>query len=201
MTFESLKLGSVDEFTSISDLLVKGTPVGAIATGIEREGVYTWDRFGRWIRAKEDDSDADEMETKTFILKMLSDCYKTLVITGYMPGLLGPGWPETPECRALMYFGWSSAKLPDFDRLYEKFLEEHHGSVNVPQRRNSEPPAQAAVFRLLKGLVVLNYSQEILADLRQPRSKRLSEIRTDLAAKGFQFDDQTLRKYLKDLPD
>jgi hypothetical protein len=194
-------LGSADDFTSISDLLVKGTSVGAIATAIERKGVYTWDRFGRWISAKEENGDADEIETKTFILANLSDCYATLVRTGYMPGLLGSGWPETQQCKALRYFGWSSAKLPDFERLYEEFLNEHHGSVNVPQRCDLEPAPQASIYQLLKGLVVVNYGEDILEDLNRQRSVRLSEIRNDLQKKGFIFDDGTLRRYLKHLPD
>jgi hypothetical protein len=60
---------------------------------------------------------------------------------------------------------------------------------------------QSGVYRLLKAMVDLNYGKEMLEDLQQARSKRLSEIKADLEAKGYSFDDTTLRKHLKNLPD
>ncbi|MES9922489.1 MAG: hypothetical protein ABW152_00230 [Candidatus Thiodiazotropha endolucinida] len=60
---------------------------------------------------------------------------------------------------------------------------------------------QSDVFRLLKGIVHVCYGDEILSELKQPKSKRISEISADLELKGYKFDPKTLRKYLKNLPD
>ncbi|MCB1923591.1 MAG: hypothetical protein KDJ27_07555 [Gammaproteobacteria bacterium] len=64
-----------------------------------------------------------------------------------------------------------------------------------------EVAQQSSVYRMLKAMVVLNYGEDVLDDLKQARSKRLAEIGKELEAKGYFFDSKTLRKHLKNLPD
>jgi hypothetical protein len=82
--------------------------------------------------------------------------------------------------------------LPDFEGLLKEA-----GQLNVPQK---EPVPQSDSGRLMKGLVVLNYGESMIDDLRKGKSDKLSLIKRHLQLKGFAFDDKTLRKYLKHLP-
>ncbi len=65
----------------------------------------------------------------------------------------------------------------------------------------TEPASQSHIYRLLKGLIRLYYGSDIFEDLKLKKSKQLSEIHRDLDQAGYKFDIQTLRKYLKNLPD
>ena len=46
--------------TSLGDVLDSGVSHGAVATAIEREGIYQWDRYGRYVHYEPDSPEARE---------------------------------------------------------------------------------------------------------------------------------------------
>jgi hypothetical protein len=105
---------SEDPFIGIGDLLVeRKITSAAIATAIEKEGVYTWDRFGRFIPAT--DGDCNDSTSKAFILDLIAKYYRLTTepqLTDEEEWFLfnmTEDWP-TP----LHYFGWRSKDLSGF---------------------------------------------------------------------------------------
>lgn len=110
---------------SIKDLIFRGVKVPAIATAIEKNGIFTWDRYGRFIKAKVGDEGAEVLETQEFALKCLADCVTELTLVGIKPPItqyslgdliqLYGKWPEKSEtCRYLKLYGWIRGEVPDF---------------------------------------------------------------------------------------
>lgn len=194
-----LESGTADEpFRSIYDLASPKVSAAAIATAIDVVGVYTWDEFGRYLKAK-DGNDPDDPLSKAFVLQHLAGYHDACCQPELSASEGWLQWMIEDETHPLRQFGWLESAVPDFKALYADFLTAQHGKAVAPQK--PAPAPQSKVLLLLKGFVVLNYGADIVQDLNKPRSTRLSDIKEDLEQKGFAFDEKTLRRYLKDLPD
>ena len=90
----------------------------------------------------------------------------------------------------------TSKEMPDFDALLNELNQR-----NAPEEPRKQPGRPPTIFRLIAGLVVLKYGKSMIDDLSKNKSQRLSEVKRDLELEGFGFDDKTLRKYLKKLPE
>ena len=93
------------DFVSVNKCLRDGVTEGTLATAIEKEGVYTWDRFGRFTCFKPGTREADE------VLDALARVYER------DHGLHG-GHPDEDDCGVpdspLDLGGWPRTALPDF---------------------------------------------------------------------------------------
>ena len=104
---------------SLADLLSNKNEVAALATAIEKEGIRTWDRFGRMIEATK--SDSDDTYSQARALDLLALVYRGVTkartdidagvgndarhdLDGFIEDYDGP----------LVRFGWPSDECPDF---------------------------------------------------------------------------------------
>ena len=121
-------------WNSLADLLSRKTSVAALATAIEEKEIYTWDRFGRMIKAPK--GDANDVYSQARALDLLALVYKNAVdaqndldsgvgpeamhrLDGFIEDFDGP----------LVRFGWPADKCPDF----ETYKPEHTAPKTVLQ--------------------------------------------------------------------
>ncbi len=116
-------------FCSLGSLILQGLSVGVLATAIEQDGVYGWDRFGRT-------SEADEKRmSKAFdaLALLLTDPHSDFPTSSAYCGdfrelqmLLEDNWDHT-----LNLYGWPVGVCPDFEKIKNK-------SVNVQPLHNNK---------------------------------------------------------------
>ena len=105
---------------SLADLLAEKMSVAAIATAIEKEGIRTWDRFGRMIGATK--GDANDVYSQAEALRLLAIVYNKSIaaqesdynqhaLESFLEDGDGP----------LVRFGWPADECPDFG----KYKPEH----------------------------------------------------------------------------
>jgi len=104
------------EFISVADVLDRGVSIGAVATEIETNGIYWWDRFGRFRKAEKIDSTSDETIS---ILDALADLQ-----TLYYQDITDE--PDPIDCLPwedmtypLNRYGWHTDELPTFNEKTE----------------------------------------------------------------------------------
>ncbi len=98
----------------------------------------------------------------------------------------------------------------DMDAAQETLLEEAQREKEEYEFKKAEIEKKIAqkenpntiglrsdALRLIQGLVVLNFGQDILQDLVKQRSTSITDIQKELELKGYSFDAKTLRKYIK----
>lgn len=191
-------------FCSIVDILKSGYDIGEIVTAVEAMGYFTWDSYGRFVHIPPTGGDDESISTRGQLLDELAESYRFHFdfrqydpaekvehnkSVDYRPG------------KILFLSGWPSEKLPDFESLQENWDARNAGTEPPPRPPTGEMAPQSGVMKLLKGLVVLNYGEDILDDLRKGRSNRLTEVFNDLEQKGLDLSRRTIARYLKDLPD
>jgi len=160
-------------FKTISQLVGCGTSIATLATAIEKDGVYTWDRFGRFGKASDED--------KALALDLLEAQYK---------------WASDPEAdrredpRSPMdqcegdwtnpfeRFGWAAEVEPDFKNICQTQVED------VPKKdlrvKRKAPDAFVGAFaRLL--VEIAKRDPDINID-------EMPGIKADLLAVAIKFD-------------
>lgn len=139
-------------FITLGQLIWKEIPISMLATAIEKGGIYTWDRFGRYGMA----CDAN----KAFVLDLLGKQYKW-AMDPYVGRLKDPRSPleqhENPPnnpdnaedwVNPFDEFGWTENELPDFVNIHQPQIEKALKPVNKAKRK--APDEFVAVFvRLL----------------------------------------------------
>ena len=164
---------------------------GHIASAIERDGVYTWDMYGRFIKA----SDKGEINSKTHALELLS-------------GLVGAdeGYVEhiyDTFDHPINQYGWMDDKLPDFKGAHKEWIANHHGSGNMtePVRFGIPLEKYPGRKRVIAALVIKAFSLGTLKECNKPKNMSFGMIKSKLETLGYTFDEKTLREVLKDLPE
>ena len=145
-------------FVTIASLIEEKTSIATLASAIEQEGIFTWDKYGRWGKASIDDENR--------ALHLLEIYYK---------------WEETPpeeqsheESLSPMdrrgcswdneyyYFGWAEKALPDFTNITHKQVEASSRRGAIIKRK--APDAFAiALNRLLVEIAKRDSSIDITA--------------------------------------
>lgn len=130
-------------FLSLAHLLNQKISVGTLATAIEEEGVYTWDRFGRFGLAK------DEDRSTAFSLLAAMHAW------AMDPDVQGSADPRSPLELAEDYqspdfciFGWPVERAPNFEkiRLSQSELESRNTASG---KRKAPDKFVAALVKLL----------------------------------------------------
>ena len=188
-----------NEFVSVARLLLDGISVGVIAAAIEKD-VYTWDRFGRFDEATKGNS--DDVASQKYALDRLAEYHQEHERISFSPTDDEAAhhldqWVNDNE-HPLWRFGWIAKSCPDFETLQSKYRLEN---TSKPSKLEKDPPSHASIYKLLKGLVHIAFGPEVVKDLARPKSSKLSIIDKKLYAKGYKISKNTLRKYLKHLPD
>lgn len=182
-----------DPFGSVLFWL-SGASVAEMATAIEKNGFYTWDEFGRFVRVPGGDL-PQTLEHYRRELKAELVRFRAAETEAIGSGTVHQVNPtDYPRCRTS---GWRSSEVPDFWELGLEWNKEQVGSGEVPENPDEAPSRRTSIYKILEGLLVLKYGPTIVDDLRRPQSKLLSKVETDLSAKGYQFDIKTLRKYFR----
>lgn len=97
---------------SLGDLLRQGVSVGSLATAIEEKGISHYDRFGRFVHAKE----AEEA-----VFKLLEDMYRWTIGEYHADDEEDTRSPlELSEAAGFPIYdryGWLENELPDFEKI------------------------------------------------------------------------------------
>lgn len=124
---------------SLADLLSNKMEVAALATAIEEKGIYTWDRFGRMIKATK--GDANDLYSQARAFDLLTLVYKNAVdAQNNIDSGVGHGARHAVDCfiedfdGPLVRFGWPSDECPDF----EKYKLGHPVPKAVSQARQPD---------------------------------------------------------------
>ena len=118
---------------SVVDLLKEKVPVSKLATAIEKEGVQTYDRFGRRIPVTKKDEKLTVIKDRA--LDLLANYYALTGLEGLIPvSLDDDNFSDLFD--PLQNFGWPKDDLPKFDKMpLEVEPEGIHKSVAL----DSEP--------------------------------------------------------------
>jgi hypothetical protein len=113
-------------FNSLIDCIDMGCPISVLATAIENDGIYGWDRFGRFIKFSKNVSKGDDAVIYHNVLDALARQYawqwdarlqqsekSPIELTAY-PGPLCFGWyeDEMPDLSAIIAGGLAQPGMP-----------------------------------------------------------------------------------------
>ncbi|MEO6308627.1 MAG: hypothetical protein ABIO96_00055 [Nitrospiraceae bacterium] len=111
---------------SLADLLSQKMQVAILASAIEKDGIYTWDRFGRMIKAKKDGS--DDLYSNGRALDLLALVYRNAIDAqnAIDAGFGHKAMHDLDQFiedfdSPLVRFGWPSDECPEF----ETYKPEH----------------------------------------------------------------------------
>jgi hypothetical protein len=145
------------------------TTIGALATTIEKEGIYTWDRFGRYGLANDED--------KIKALNLLAELYsKNRDSVSFINN-------DDEQIEQSILFGWAGDKCPDFKK-YEISNPE------PPKSQSSETKALNTAYILI---FVLAKKAKIDINERGAAAKIVKYV--ELA--GLSISDQTVSNWIK----
>jgi len=177
-----------EKFWSIAELGATAISVAQLATAIEQNGIYTWDRFGRFLLIGPDNKDTQLAQLKEQILKELS-----------------LGWKQDEQ--DLQYFsdkihdtllsdcGWFDSKLPDFDKIFAIWGQKNAGINEQPEK--SVIASQSKIYDVLRGLIILKFGQNVLNDLESEHSMKASYVVNKLSTDAsVNITSKTLKTYL-----
>lgn len=184
------------KFITLGQLILQKISTRTLATGIENEGIYTWDRFDRLAVTCE--------TNKAFILDLLADQYK--YETHFGAYVERNGTPLSPlEKYELVpqsaeeakdwdwdnpfdQFGWSADVLPDFNNIHQSQIEAEPQPINKVNRK--APDSFVAAFvRLLVEIAKRDPTINI---------EKMPGTKPDLLAVASKFDarlDHTLTTF------
>ncbi len=176
-----------EPFWSIPQLFEAGYSITEIATAIEVDGFYTWDRFGRFVKVPPIDKGGIFSELRDAVLDALAEGIKAgEVDSDYFLNMYGP--------TVLGTSGWDESKLPNFGELETAWSKKYSGSVNTPSKQ--EPPKQSKIWDVFRGLLRVKYGDGVIDDLNSGYSEYGSKIKQDLELKGIDIETKTLKTYI-----
>lgn len=166
-------------FTSLADLILDNESIAVLATAIENNRVYFWDRFGRFKKA-------DKEEDKKDALDLLANFYDW--DTRQEPPV------EKSEFKfdwynPLKLYGWAKEVLPNFDNIRETIDE-----VQPPQRKSAETNRAKSYLILIAALCEKN-KIDIMAPGTVTNLVKMTELT------GATIGNDTVRSILKEIPD
>lgn len=148
----SLNKNNRVNFNTLGQLISQDISIPTLVTAIEKEGIYTIDRFGRLVKACD--------TNHVFVLNLLAKQYKW-TIDPCVERFTDPRSPlekyeeppNTPDDaedweNPFDQFGWSADVLPNFENIFQSQIEAEPKSLNMAKRK--APDAFVAGFvRLL----------------------------------------------------
>ena len=145
---------------------------GSLATAIEKYGIYTWDRYGRFVLANE--------EYKNRALDIVSE-YSSV------EGIAKSYDLEEGQDDNSILFGWAKAVCPDFESLETLVLDQ-------PIRKCSESNSRKTLLVLIAAL-----AKEANIDFDEKGSARkIMELTQNI---GAHISDETIRNLKTEIAD
>lgn len=171
-------------FRCLADLVLSNEEsIAVLATAIEKNDIYCWDRFGRFNKATESD--------KRNALDLLAEQHK-------WEREQEPPYEQNPleaEYHHPLYlFGWAKNVLPKFDDIRNSLTE-----VNPPQRQSAETKRKTT---LLVAIAALGHKLGLKIN-REGKSERGVSVKLQKIIEEFGQDmsDDTIRNFLGELPE
>ncbi len=178
-----------NSFLTLGQLLRLNISVGTLVTAIEQNGIYTWDRFGRFGQA----SDPDKERAFSLLAAQHEWSIEPEFIRGEDPRSPLEQW-EGDWDDPFEHFGWAPEVAPDFDNIRQTQSEEE--PKRKPVTRRKAPDLFVAAF------------VKLAVEMAKRDSKfnidEMPGIKTDLHALAIKFDDMdyaftTFDSYLEGL--
>jgi hypothetical protein len=176
---------------SLADLLEgdKNMPVATLANVIERDGIQSYDRFGR--RVTFDEANPQSEIIKTRALDMLADHYAFEVGNqdgqDYVPDLADQ-WDNPFHMH-----GWPKDEAPDFK---VSKAEQLPSAIRKASNVNSEPNPKARRTYLILLAALLDKSK---IDLDESGANRRVKLVTETY--GYPLSRETIRQVLLQIPE
>jgi len=132
-------------FVSIGELLSENISVATLATAIEKKGIFTWDKFGRFGKASKED------EGRAF--GSLASVHEWEIDREWEPPGSHPTEQNPVDARAgaptpFSSFGWAKEVLPNFNALRDA-QNEIPQKPGATVKRKAPDAFVAALTRLL----------------------------------------------------
>jgi len=164
---------SANSWLSLGSLLSsRKVTVAKLATAIENDGIYTWDRFGRFSLANEED--------KMKALDLLAEMYSR-------PGSSVPLEIHDEQADSTFLFGWAGAVCPDFETIQDS-------NPKPPLRKSAETNSRRTLLIIIAAL-----AKKANIDLDERGSARkIMELTDEI---GAHISDETIRKLKTEIVD
>jgi hypothetical protein len=183
---------SEPHFISLDSTIGRGITVGHIASAIAAVGVFTWDRYGRFIKAPNEGATG-------------SVAHALDVLADYAEDIEGENGEEYRGHVSESYhlpinrYGWMSNNRPDFAVIHCEWVDENADGVSVeePHLITDKQPAQRKV---IAALFLKAFGKERLEATHVQRNDTAGAVMNELTRQGYTFDKDTLGKVIKDLP-
>lgn len=174
----------------LADLLKMKTPVAKLATAIEKDGIQTYDRFGRRIAAT--DEDAEVEVSKAYALDLLAGYYNFAQNQHLYPPTNTEDWIESDS--PLLNFGWPADEAPDFDKIEAEEVPR----PPKPPLRDMDGPV-ALVRRRTYLIIIASLCKKY--GLKYDERGAAQRIKNATETLGNPVDDGTIATILKEIPE
>lgn len=197
-----------EDFVFVLDLVHGDTSVGSVVTAVQTVGYYSWDRFGRYVHIPSDTQDASLIKAREQLLEELSIMY--MLQSGQQPrendaSREGPDAAVRDACEPIPWYlrdrirrsGWPKDACPDFEALAAGWNERQSGKTEAPLSK--VPAPQSKLLEFVKGLLMLNYGIDVLAEFNKNNWSMSKKISEELHFKGIEISYKSIIRYLQDL--
>ena len=184
-----------NRWLSLHDLLCfkeYKTSVGVLASSIEKEGIQTYDRFGRRISANGESPES--LRVKEEALDLLAEHYE-MISQDYIDTFTlnyEKYFPDHPH-HPMMYFGWPEDEAPDFSGYESESLPQalmaSHSMEKVP--RIDAKRTYLLILAVLFKEAKIDFNSRGTAALIAHATEEL----------GSPVSEETVRNILKDIPE
>lgn len=176
-------------FSTLFDLLTVDTSVGALASCIEKFGIYCWDRYGRF-------GPANEANTAR-ALDLLAEAYTRRFAVETEQWIELAFTEEPIERPSLFDFGWFDDDIPTLEMIARDIEAESNKQGEperkTPQRRGAETKSRDTLLTIIAALS----EQAGIDPSGRGAAARIAEAVERI---GATIGDDTVRAVLKEIP-
>jgi hypothetical protein len=186
----------MDLYSAYLHCVKNDIPVGAIATAIESEGIYTWDEYGRYHHANNgSDGVMKALEhLKIFCIELNSHWSDPVGAEEKIDQF----W-SNPELSPLKMFVWPESKTPNFKKLQEKW-----NKANLELDVDSRPPPEkgpatqaTGLQRVMRGLFIKAFGADKFLEIAgSQRSSLTTSIASELSGEQIKVTAEDVRNWI-----
>ncbi len=171
-----------NQFLTLGKLIWK-VSVATLASAIDQNGIYTWDRFGRFVLADD--------KSKAIALNLLETHYKWECAPVDEENSIDPRspmerWADIGD-KAYEHFGWQLKMVPDFDKILGTLIDAEEDATNPkPRGHLSHDPAMQ------------KRANQIAADRRATTGRSITRDKVaNLLAEELEMDEATVLRRIR----
>jgi hypothetical protein len=163
---------------SVNGHTAKSNPQ-ALATAIEREGIWGWDRYGRFVNFSIDTPDAKR------IMDLIAEEHEYQISADPLPDEIAFYREQFDPDDLSRGFGWAKAVLPEL-------IANPDLPKSPIKRKSAETRERSTLYKLIAALC---YGLEF--DISESNKTRVNTLQDYLGQLGFELDSNTVRNHLK----